>query len=356
MSEEKSITIETYDEEYFEDLNEISIPTANDIFSLLFCSNKVTMTIKLLDRIFVKSQKPAVLLATLQSDKKINISDSIIQKLSSKIDKKFIYDAIEKLQQAKYAIKITEEKKSIKGEIEWNKKLSKIDGFAKYICHFSCLDDLSRYGYNIEKFPIESTITLCDTDKNTNHYMMISEYIEGPTLLTYLEKHEYTKDQLFSIISQILYSFIIAYEKMEFVHNDVNFKNFLIQYTTVKTRQFVFKNNNPVIVFFEGIKPMIIDFGNVEDYPNLDSFFDSINNFLENIQRYDKKYNTRFFKSRNDFDNKIKSIDDLIKWRQNDFKIENNIGGKIIKMIKSKKCKCGTRLIKNHRKCTKCRK
>jgi len=354
MSEEKSITIETYDEKYFEDLNEIL--TANDIFSLLFCSNKVTMTIKLLDRIFVKSLKPAVLLATLQSDKKINISDSILQKLSSKIDKKFIYDAIEKLQQTKYAIKITEEKNSIEGEIDWNKKLSKIDGFVKYICHFSCLDDLSRYGYEITKFPKESTITLCDIDKNTNHYMMISEYIEGPTLLKYLEKQKYTKDQLFSIISQILYSFITAYEKMGFVHNDVNFNNFIIQNTTVESRRFKFKNNNPMIVFLEGIKPMIIDFGNVEKSTNASDFFFSINNFLENIQRYDKKYNTIFFKSRNDFDNKIKSIDDLIKWRQNDFKIENNIGGKRIKMIKSKKCKCGTKLIKKRRKCAKCRK
>lgn len=128
----------------------------------------------------------------------------------------------------KVVIKIGQED-SISREYKINKQLRQLKqlykGFTRYICFFSCKDNLDKYQYPNGEW---STRGFCETDGKNQTYSIIMPYYELGSMFSY----KWTRDNFKTfkqLIKQVLSLLIFVNKDIGFLHNDVHLENIMLK-------------------------------------------------------------------------------------------------------------------------------
>jgi thiamine kinase-like enzyme len=195
---------------------------------------------------------------------------------------------------------------SIKKEYEIGRQLKEIHGFVKYICQFSCNNE------NIKNIDIHKS--LCSTYGDKTKILLMPYYSLGS-----LENYKWDKNNFYilkSLLKQLFLSFITAYEKYGFLHNDTHPGNFLIKNTIYNTVTYEM-DNKQYNINTEGFQIVIMDFEN-SLFTNISQgyyfFYMSFQQIINDIE-YKLKINCNGIKPLLDFidiyKNNNKKIEDI---------------------------------------------
>jgi hypothetical protein len=114
---------------------------------------------------------------------------------------------------------------------------------------------------NISKIP--STLTACTRSVNYNkddYIGIITEYIEGESLNSFVKKDKLSEEYLYSIILTILYSLKYAHEMVGFIHWDLHSDNIQMRKLDYDD-YYIYLPNEKKYLWVGGHLPTIFDFG-----------------------------------------------------------------------------------------------
>jgi serine/threonine protein kinase len=132
-------------------------------------------------------------------------------------------------------------------------ELSGFKNVVKSICHFSCLDNKSRW----EK-PIESEVKFCSNDKDKLHFF-VYEYIENGDIEDFFTSNP-SLLQIKSIFIQSALVIMILGKKYKIIHGDLNSGNILFEKTNKKSITYEL-DDLKYTLDTNGRIPKLIDFG-----------------------------------------------------------------------------------------------
>lgn len=125
----------------------------------------------------------------------------------------------------KVVIKLGTNKASIEKEYNISKELSVFPGFVRYICKFSCKDDLRKYPGTWKP-----DVGFCEIDGPDKTNSIIMPFYTLGSML----KYKWTKENFytFKILTKIaVTSLLTANQEIGFIHNDFHLDNILIKQT-----------------------------------------------------------------------------------------------------------------------------
>ena len=125
----------------------------------------------------------------------------------------------------KVVIKIGTDKSNIDKEYDISKQLSVFSGFVKYICKFSCKDDLRKY-----REEWRPNIGICEPDGPDKTNSIIMSFYPLGSMLRYtwtIQNFDVFKNLLKSAVKTLLF----ANEQIGFVHSDFHLDNLLLKET-----------------------------------------------------------------------------------------------------------------------------
>lgn len=149
-------------------------------------------------------------------------------------------------------VKISTNEKLLNNDFNTSKKLNtiKCTNFAKYLGLFSCKDNIKNYS---KKYPLPEHF--CKLDGDINYFLFMPYYKLG----SLVEFEPESIDQIISIINQVICANYLAFEKLNFIHNDLHLGNILIKPTTKKHITYNF-NEVSKNISTNGIEIVIFDF------------------------------------------------------------------------------------------------
>ena len=110
-------------------------------------------------------------------------------------------------------------------------------GFIKFICLFQCYDDTSKQLRKTKEQepPSYTTVRICNAQNKTSvnyKHVLVMPYIPNGSIATYswIDNFEILK----SISIHTVLTLANAFDKMGFIHNDLNWGNVLFKKTTVE--------------------------------------------------------------------------------------------------------------------------
>jgi hypothetical protein len=116
--------------------------------------------------------------------------------------------------------------------IEKYNYLTKINYFIKYLCYFTCKNNIKN---------IVSNSSICTNDSDQLKILIMEKYNNNWSIYNWsIDNFDIFKE----LIKQIIYALYISYYNFGFIHNDVHFGNFLIKKNSEN-------NYNVVIIDFE---------------------------------------------------------------------------------------------------------
>jgi len=131
----------------------------------------------------------------------------------------------------------------------------KCPNFAQYLGFFSLLSN--NYKDDIDQYSSNKLLPKKFCSKNgINNYFIFMSYFPLGSIADYIPKN---KNELISIINQIIASLTLAYEKLNFLHNDLHPANILIKKTTKKNITYNFINKN-ITIETHGLEIVLFDF------------------------------------------------------------------------------------------------
>ena len=128
-----------------------------------------------------------------------------------------------------------------------------LPNFIKYYCFFKCKDNLASYSTTSTKQYI------CDEKASDEQNVIVMPYYKLGSFKTFEWIEQ--KHLLSPCIKQIIFSYLIAFNSVGFLHNDVHYGNFLLKHTEKKFIKYIFRERE-YIIETNGIKVIIMDFEN----------------------------------------------------------------------------------------------
>jgi serine/threonine protein kinase len=153
----------------------------------------------------------------------------------------------------KIVIKIAHESKTNRKEYTISERLSKINGFIKYVCLLQCLDDTYEQILHTKQLP--EKICTAEASYENDKLVLISPYIQGGSVAKYNWNMQNT-DILKTLLKQSIISLMEAYMKHGFLHNDLHLDNILLKHTKMEKVQY----DNSIEIETHGYKVVIMDF------------------------------------------------------------------------------------------------
>ena len=129
----------------------------------------------------------------------------------------------------KVVIKIGTDKGRIDKEYDISKQLSVFHGFVRYICKFSCKDDLRKYSGNWTP-----DVGFCDLNGPDKTNSIIMPYYPLGSMLKYKWTRD-TFDTFKKLLKSVVEAYLVANEELGFVHNDFHLDNLLLKESKYST-------------------------------------------------------------------------------------------------------------------------
>jgi serine/threonine protein kinase len=127
-------------------------------------------------------------------------------------------------------------KEAIEKEYEIAKELNNLPNFIRYYCKFICFDDLLE---TIKNYDLSSTYRLCEKGKNQIGILTMNYYSLG-SIGTY-KWNEKNLQELKNVLKQTVYSYILAFSRLGFIHGDLHCDNVLLKNKRVFEIDYDFK-------------------------------------------------------------------------------------------------------------------
>ena len=149
-------------------------------------------------------------------------------------------------------VKISTNSKLLNQDFEASKQLTKLKcpNFAKYLGLFSCKDNIKNYS---KKYPLPEHY--CKKEGDINYFLFMPYYKLG-SLVQYEPENI---EQIITIINQIICATYLAFQKLNFSHNDLHLGNILVKPTTKHIISYNLNEGNKNINTY-GIEIVIFDF------------------------------------------------------------------------------------------------
>ena len=125
----------------------------------------------------------------------------------------------------KVVIKIGTNQSNIQREYDINKELSVFSGFVRYICKFSCKDDLRKY-----RGTWQPDVGFCEAGGPDKTNAIIMPYYPLGSMLKYKWTHD-NFDDFRKLLKHAVQALLYANEQIGFVHGDFHLDNILVKKT-----------------------------------------------------------------------------------------------------------------------------
>jgi hypothetical protein len=141
---------------------------------------------------------------------------------------------------------------TIEREYRISQLLGTIPCFIKYLCYFSCNNNLQN---------IINNSSVCANDGDKLHVLLMKQYPND------IKSYNWTKENfivLKSLVKQIFISLFIAFQKYGLIHSDTHFGNYLMKKTNDSELKYAgnSKEQENIVIKLYGYKVVIIDFEN----------------------------------------------------------------------------------------------
>lgn len=197
-----------------------------------------------------------------------------IEKLLSRDHQVLLGDLLEKNKRVVVKFGTPEE---IDKDYNHAKTLNKIPNIIKYFCQFTCNDSISK----LQQQDYLTRPFICD-GKGMQLGCLIMPYYS----LGNINDIRWTRETfhiLKNVLKQVCSSLLYAYEKHNFVHNDLHCMNILIRQTKKKTL-----NYGTVVLDLDIYYAVIVDFGLSYSSNNLTSLISSFHKLFVTVSQLDK--------------------------------------------------------------------
>jgi hypothetical protein len=230
----------------------------------------------------------------------INTRDWLIMKnllLDEKVIQGILYNTY------KVVIKLGK-KEEIDKEYNLNTQLQKFKGFVRYICKFSCKDDLNKYKHDDGSW---SGNGFCESNGPDKTNAIIMPYYELSSMLRY-KWDESNFDIFKKLLKQVVEILIFTNRQIGFLHNDIHLDNVMLKRK---------KNGELTIEIIDFDKSTI----NVNDKLNYKKMGENFRILFDSVSRLEcisqmSTINLIIYtaKMRDPFENKDLNLDDIYKF------------------------------------------
>ena len=141
-------------------------------------------------------------------------------------------------------------------EVKALKTLSNYRNTVKYICDFTCMDNINRWQRPIDK---SNKQKMCSSGSNKLHFIVM-EYIEDGDLATFLKEQTQHIDVLKSFFLQTAYTIIEIGKIYQLSQGDINSGNILVVKTSKSKLTYTVLDTKTIVKTY-GFLPVFIDYG-----------------------------------------------------------------------------------------------